>query len=155
MLKPYELLAPEFHALCDSFSNLMLYSASKPTWAKHCSAWKLYNEFCKQFGVSFTFPITHQYVRAFATWATMDKKLKSTTVKSYISSLNVAHTMGNVDYPNLSSDACTKMVVKGAKNFRDPGLKSATIRIPMDINLLTILGHKISKLEWRNTCFDG
>ena len=46
----------------------------------------------------------------------MDKKLKSTTVKSYISSLNVAHTMGNVDYPNLSSDACTKMVVKGAKN---------------------------------------
>ena len=78
----------------------------------------------------------------------MDKKLKSTTVKSYISSLNVAHTMGNVDYPNLSSDACTKMVVKGAKNFCDPGLKSATIRIPMDINLLTILGHKISKLEW-------
>ena len=148
MLKPYELLAPEFHALCDSFSNLMLYSASKPTWAKHCSAWKLYNEFCKQFGVSFTFPITHQYVRAFATWATMDKKLKSTTVKSYISSLNVAHTMGNIDYPNLSSDACTKMVVKGAKNFCDPGLKSATIRIPMDINLLTILGHKISKLEW-------
>ena len=52
--------------------------------------------------------------------------------------------------PNPGSNACTKMVVKGAKNHFDPGLKSAPVRIPMDIRLLTILGHKISKLEWND-----
>ena len=119
MLNPDVLLAPKFHALCDDFSKLVLYSASKQTWAKH-----------------------------FATWATTNKHLKSTTVKSYISSLNVANILVNAKTQNLSSDPCTKMVIKGARNYIDPLLTPKANRLPMDINLLVVLGHKISMLNW-------
>ena len=148
MLNPDVLLAPKFHALCDDFSKLVLYSASKQTWAKHCSAWKLYEEFCKDFGEKFSLPLESEQVRAFATWATTNKHLKSTTVKSYISSLNVANILVNAKTQNLSSDPCTKMVIKGARNYIDPLLTPKANRLPMDINLLVVLGHKISMLNW-------
>ena len=147
-LKPEKLLAPEFHSLCDEFSNLVLHSSTTQTWAKHCSAWKLFNEFCNAFGVRFQLPIKKEHSRAFVTWAISKKNLKSSTVKAYVSSLNVAHALSNVESPNLSSDWCTKLALKGAKNYSDLNVISRPIRLPMNLDLLTILGHRINKLEW-------
>ena len=45
------------------------------------------------------------------------KGLKESTVKAYISSLNVAHILSNNSTCNLNSDQCVKMVLKGAKNL--------------------------------------
>ena len=61
MLKPKSLFAPEFHSLCHDFSNLVLYSSTKQTWAKHCSAWKLFIEFCDAYGVPFEMPVKKEY----------------------------------------------------------------------------------------------
>ena len=102
LLKPDELLAPECNSLCKDFSRLVLYSATKQSWAKHCSAWKLYDEFCKSFGVRNSLSIKVEYARAFVTWAATKKHLKSSTIKSYISSLNMAHTISNVQNTNLT-----------------------------------------------------
>ena len=57
-----------------------------------------------------------EYIRAFATWALTKKGLKSSTVKSYVSSLNKAHALSN-SRTNFSSDPCIKMALKGAENF--------------------------------------
>ena len=150
MLKSSELLAPEFHSLCDDFNKLVLYSATKHTWAKHCSAWHLYEDFCKNFGIKFSLPIRPDYARAFVTWAATKKHLKSTTIKAYVSSLNVAHTISNVKNPNLSADACVKLALKGAKNLTDPLIVPKSNRLPMNIDLLIVLGHRISKLQWND-----
>ena len=147
-LKPEKLLAPEFHSLCDEFSDLVLHSSTTQTWAKHCSAWKLFNEFCNAYGVCFQLPIKKEHSRAFVTWAISKKNLKSSTVKAYVSSLNVAHALGNVESPNLSSDWCTKLALKGAKNYSDLNVASRPTRLPMNLDLLTVLGHRINELEW-------
>ena len=148
MLKSEKLLAPEFHSLCNDFENLMLHSSTKQTWAKHCSAWKLFIEFCNAYGVLFELPVNKEYIRAFVAWATTKKNLKSSTVKAYISSINIAHALGNVDCPNLNSDWCTKLALKGAKNFSDLTTVHRATRLPMNIDLLTLLGHRIKNLEW-------
>ena len=109
MLKPRELLTPEYHSLCDDLSNLILLSSSRQTWAKHCSAWKLYSEFCSIFRVSFDLPIKTESARAFVTWAASTKNLRSNTIRSYVSSLNMANTLGSSNYSNLSSDSCVKL----------------------------------------------
>ena len=42
------------------------------------------------------------------------------------------------------------MAIKGIKNLTDPFLKPKADRLPMTIDLLKILGHRISKLEWND-----
>ena len=100
------------------------------------------------YGVRFQLPIKKEHSRAFVTWAISKKNLKSSTVKAYVSSLNVAHALGNVESPNLSSDWCTKLALKGAKNYSDLNVASRPTRLPMNLDLLTVLGHRINELEW-------
>ena len=109
---------------------------------------EIVQRFLLWFGVRFQLPIKKEYSRAFVTWAISKKNLKSSTVKAYVSSLNVAHALSNVESPNLSSDWCTKLALKGAKNYSDLNVISRPIRLPMNLDLLTILGHRINKLEW-------
>ena len=88
------------------------------------------------------------YVRAFATWALTKKGLKSSTVKSYISSLNTAHALSDNGRTNFSSDPCIKMMLKGADNFNSLLGIPKPERLPMNIHLLEVLGDRISELGW-------
>ena len=76
------------------------------------------------------------------------KKSKKRTVKSYISSLNTAHTLSDTDSINLNSDPCLKMILRGAENIFYAGKPCKTDRLPMNIDLLNILCHKIHNLNW-------
>ena len=89
------LIPSEMSSLSDKFEKLIISSVSKQTWAKHSSALSCFYDFCKTFNVKFSMPISVQYARAFATWAVTSRKLKSSTVKSYLSSLNTANALGN------------------------------------------------------------
>ena len=142
------LLPNEMSSLCENMEKLIIGSVSNQTWAKHNSALNLYKEFCKIFSVKFVMPVAPEYIRAFATWAISARKLKSSTVKSYISSINVAHTLCNFSTSKLSSDPCLKMILKGAENTSITGAECKTNRLPMNIHLLNILGHKIAQLDW-------
>ena len=110
--------------------------------------WNLYKEFCSCFNTKFELPILVQYVRAFSTWAITARGLKSSTVKSYISSLNTTHVLSSVEGKNLNSDTCVKMILKGAENSFSPKHTCKTNRLPMNIHLLNVLGHKIANLGW-------
>ena len=148
MIKTDQLLPHEMSDLRGDLEKLILYSASKATWAKHCSAWRLYSKFCQIYNVKFDLPITAKYARAFATWAVSKRKLKDTTVKSYISSLNVAHVLSNFSNTNLNSDPCVKFALKGAENINCSSGVCKKDRLPMNIHLLKILRHRISELSW-------
>ena len=96
-------------------------------------------------------PIKIEFARAFVTWAVTKKKLKSTTVKAYVSSFNIDRPLqyiGNFEEKNLNSDPCIKLALKGAKNLIDCTLTSKKDRLPMSVDLLRVLGHRISKLSW-------
>ena len=96
----------------------------------------MYSDFCAAYRVKFELPIKVEFARAFVTWAAAKKNLKSSTIKSYVSSLNIAHSISNTASPNLSSDSCVKLAIKGAKNSVDPKLFPRPSRIPMSYDLL-------------------
>ena len=148
MISTNKLIPHEMSDLRSDLEKLLLYSASKATWAKHCSAWKLYDEFCQFYNVKFELPVSIGYARAFATWAVSKRKLKNTTVKSYLSSLNVAHTLSGSFSSNLNSDPCIKLAMRGAENIANVNGTCKTDRLPMNIHLLNILRHRISELPW-------
>ena len=148
MISTNKLIPHEMSDLRCDLEKLLLYSASKATWAKHCSAWKLYDEFCQFYNVKFELPVSIGYARAFATWAVSRRKLKNTTVKSYLSSLNVAHTLSGSFSSNLNSDPCVKLAMRGAENIANVNGTCKTNRLPMNIHLLNILRHRISELPW-------
>ena len=143
-----KLLPKDMSSLCSDFDKLVIHLATKQTWAKHCSAWALFDEFCTFFGIKFELPISPELARAFVTWALSKKKLKSSTVRSYISSVNKTHILGNIKNVNLSSDPCIKLLLKGASKSCDLELNNKTNRLPMNLPLLKILSHRIALLDW-------
>ena len=71
-------------------------------------------------------PIKIEHARGFVTWAIANKKLKSETVKAYISSLNVAHSLGAFEDKKLNSNPCIKMALLDIFPLRDKGLCPAS-----------------------------
>ena len=143
-----KLLDAKTTDLCKDMEKLVMHSVTKNTWSRHCSAWKLFDEFCKIYSLSNVLPIKIECIRSFATWAVSRKGLKESTVKAYISSLNIAHALSNNSTCNLNSDQCVKMVLKGAKNLEGLSGKKSIVRMPMNIHLLNVLGHRISETSW-------
>ena len=148
VLDAKKLLDNDTKDLCKDLEKLVMYSATKQTWSRHCSAWSLFDTFCNEYSISNALPAKVETVRAFSTWAVSKRGLSSSTVKAYISSLNVAHTISNSDSQNLNSDPCMKMIIKGAKNLEGLSQKKSIVRLPMNIDLLDILGHRIYSSNW-------
>ena len=136
------------YSLCENFEKLILYSATRQTWNKHCSAWKLFNDFYNEFNIRNHLPIDVKVARAFVTWAVTKKSLKPSTVKSYISSLNIAHTISSNGNGNLNLDPCIKLLLKGADNVMDRSTHPTNEHLPMNPHLLEVLGHRVSELDW-------
>ena len=143
-----DLLPVEMSSLCHDLENLVLYSSSESTWKKHVSAWKLYENFCAEYNIKFKLPITVEYARAFVTWSASKINLKGSTIKSYVSSLNIAHTLSNTPSCNLNSDKCVKMAIKGTENISCLKNTVKPDRLPMNVHLLEILSHRLAELDW-------
>ena len=89
VLDPKSLLSKEANMLSQDLDKLILYSGTQQTWARHCSAWNLYNSFCRAIGIDNSLPIDIGNARAFVTWAITKKGLNSSTVKAYLVNVHV------------------------------------------------------------------
>ena len=148
VLDSKSLLSREANMLSQDLDKLILYSGTQQTWARHCSAWNLYNSFCRAIGIENSLPIDIKNAHAFVTWAITNKGLKSSSVKAYLGSLNVAHVISNSKGGNFSSDKCIKMALKGAENLEKIEGACKIDRLPMNYDLLAIFGHRLAKLNW-------
>ena len=146
-----EVLPSEFQetsTLCDDFSRLILYSKTSATWARHKAAWSLIDEFTNMHFRTKPWPFTLQHSRAFATWALRDKGLKASTVKSYLYSLKLLHTLENTPCPDFVRDELTIMLLKGGEILNFLEKKPTRIRAAMSLSSLLILGHKLAENSW-------
>lgn len=134
-------------SLTTDMDNLILKSKTKHTWEKHSTAWKLYHNFCEDNRV-LAWPATKEIVRAFVAWALSYKRLKTSTVKSYVSSVSVANSLAGYTEAPLLRDDIIKMLIKGGENSSLLGTTHARIKLPLDPFTLKLLGHRISSAEW-------
>ena len=127
-----------------------MFSKTSSTWSKHNAAWNLLGEYetcCSKI----VWPMTVENVREFAIWALNTKNLKSSTVKTYLSSIKLAHSLGNLPCPDLLNDTIIKMILKGAENICKLSDIKITTRAPMSLNSLRILGHRLAQTNWKNS----
>ena len=57
------------------------------------------------------------HARSFVLWFINTKKLKPSTVKSYLSSVKLAHTLSNIVCDKFNKDDIIKVALKGAENI--------------------------------------
>ena len=69
VLNAKKLLDDDTKALCKDLEKLVMYSATKQTWSRHCSAWSLSDAFSKEYSISSSLPTKVETAGAFSTWA--------------------------------------------------------------------------------------
>ena len=152
MLQPSSLLQEDSKLvdnLCSDLSKLVIHSKTNSTWTKHISAWKLYDSFILETAQD-SWNMDIFKARKFVVWALNTRNLKPDTVKTYLYSVRLAHVLKNVPCENFSKDDIIKMSLKGANNLQLLNESTHSIRAPMTLNALLILGHRISETQWKN-----
>jgi hypothetical protein len=89
----------------------------------------------------FQFPLNPETVRAYVVWSLNVEKLRVSTVKLYLTSLKMAHTLLGYSSEGWKADKLLELILTGAENLEPP---SPGIRRAMTLDLLLILGHRIA-----------
>ena len=130
--------------LCQALDKLVLNYATTSTWSKHCSAWNLYKKFCNVNNISSVWPADVKTIRAFTVWALSVKKLKPTTVKSYLSSIAIGHDLRDLPHTDFLKDRIVIMSLKGAENIEPNVTQSYKCRLSVNPGLICIFGHRLN-----------
>jgi len=134
-------------AISEGLEKLVLYSKSKNTWQKHTAAWNLLEKFTVEYKIK-KWPFTVEKARAFVVWVLDVKKLKPATVKHYLYSIKLAHSLSNMPQIDYVQDSVIQMCLKGAENICNlEGIKT-NFRPALDLNSLLILGHRLALTDW-------
>ena len=133
--------------ITDGLEKLVLYSKSKNTWQKHTAAWNLLEKFSLECDIKI-WPLCIKSARAFVVWSLDIKKLRSATVKHYLYSIKLAHSLGNMPQIDYVKDNVIQMCLKGAENIDNLVGFATNFRPAMDMNSLHVLGHRINQTTW-------
>ena len=95
----------------------------------------------------YPWPLSKDTIADYVTWSFTVKKLKSTTVTSYLSSLKCIHSLRSLSTENFDSSLVSTLI-RGGENLEIYNGKTKETRKVMSLPLLKILGHEISKTDW-------
>jgi hypothetical protein len=126
--------------------NLIEASYAKATWSKHNSALNSVCRFEVIKNVRLNWPIILTDLCEYVSWALTDEKLSPNTVKSYLSSLKVAHELKNI--PFYGNNAVISAMIRGAENLKFYDNLQTNSRKVMTIPLLKLIGHQIARSDW-------
>jgi len=130
-------------------SALVRASMAANTWKKHISAWNSFSKFVSECNVIVNWPFGYNLWGNYIVWALTKNNLKASTVKSYISSLKLAHTLKGIDFMDPLKNNFLKLLLIGAENLSitsESGAKSH--RMAFNLPLLKLTGHRIAGSDW-------
>ena len=131
----------------DNHFKLVSSAFSSATWKAMEAAWNNLLMYCKSSGQTIPMPLNQNFVNGFVDWLFSFKKLKHSSVQSYLSSIASILKLKGVDSPCLSSYT-TSVLIKGGKNLEMLTDSHPMARKVMTIDLLKILGHEIALSDW-------
>lgn len=67
----------------------------------------------------------------------------------YLSSVKLAHALGNLQCPDFVNDTIIKMILKEAENISNLNEVNTVQRPPMSLNSLRVLGHRLAITNWK------
>jgi hypothetical protein len=130
----------------DAASKLLSAAFAKSTWQKHVSGWNAFSKFeCENSSVN-SWPLKIKTVRSFAIWCVECKNLKVDTVKSYLSSLVLAHDLQGLKCENFVKDRILNLLLNGAENLQSNS--NGNTRRVATLDTVLIIGHRIASSDW-------
>jgi len=127
--------------------SLLSASLSSSAWNKNASALNCFRDFDSQSSNSHKWPLSEKSISDFITWAVISRKLKSSTVKSYLCAINMAHKYAGLDGSSCSSFLASALL-KGAENLEFYRDLTSNARKAMSLPLLKLIGHQIAISDW-------
>lgn len=127
--------------------QLLTASLSRQTWQKNNSAFNCLKTFSKTTSSDITFPLKDILVVKFVEWCHSNKKLKASTIRSYLSSIATAHKMQHMN-PSACSCFQSTQMLRGIENLEFYENICKKTRKVMTLPLLKIAGNEISKTNW-------
>jgi hypothetical protein len=127
------------------FVKIVNYSLSKNTWSSYSSGWASFRKFEISVKQNFSLPLNIETVRTYVIWCVSVQKLRASTVKLYLSSMKMAHTLQGFQCISFLKDSIIDMLLTGIVN-KEPCVPK--IRRAMTLDILLILGHKIANSDW-------
>jgi hypothetical protein len=128
--------------------KLMHASLAASTWARYESGWNAFLAFQKYSSKNYSLPLSVDVIRAFATYCLTIRKLKVSSVKTYLSSLVHVHKIqGFVNFE--IKDQVVASILRGGEHLQmlEPVPASNKRRV-MTMQLLRHLGHKLATSGW-------
>jgi len=119
------------------------------SWRRHVSAWNLFEKFTAENKIVVSWPLTLDLWGAYIVWALTKNNLKANTVKNYLSSLKLVHTMKGLNCLDPFKIQIFKMLLTGAENLElvtDSGVSKT--RKAFSLPLLKLTGHRIACSDW-------
>lgn len=127
--------------------SLVSAAYAKSSWGKNCSGWNAFLKFEECESIKSSWPLDIEVWRAFVIWCIDERNLSPSTIKSYLSSLRLAHTLQGLQSVKWFDDDFIALLLSGASNLSFPYKKSPTRRT-MTLDLLMVLGHRLANCDW-------
>ncbi len=126
-------------------------SLAKGTWEKYSSGWKALEDYQAFTAARLAWPLQQAAIRGFATYLITVKGLKTTSVRTYLSSLVCLHKLKGFNNFKLE-DNLLAAILRGAENLQlaGPAAKPNNRRV-MTMALLRHLGHRLAGSGWEKT----
>lgn len=133
--------------IAELYKDTVNSSVSKATWAKYSSGCKAFECFEAFNRTSYSWPLSIETCRHFVLWCAQERKLQTSSIKTYLSALKFAHHIKGLSSAHLDNDAILSLMFKGLTHKALSTAKSSTRRV-MTFPLLLSLGHKIASSTW-------
>jgi len=91
--------------------------------------------------------MNQENLNEYISWATLDRKLKNSTIVTYVASLSSVHQLFGFS-GEIFSSFTTKALLRGSNNL------SLTLHVPthtrkvFSLSLLRLVGHSLSQQSW-------
>ena len=128
-------------------TKFLLASYSEKTWIKNYSAMNCLKNFGTCCKIDVSLPLNNVTVHKFVEWCKLTKNLKTSTIKSYLHSLVIAHKLKNLDHSHCSS-FINKRILIGMENLEFYIERNKKTRKVMTLPLLKLAGSEIAKSNW-------
>ena len=120
---------------------------SQGTWNKHEAANNSFKNYLLYAKKNVTWPLSSSDISEYITWAMDVKRLKMSTISSYLDSLRFLHSLSGQDTASFES-TLVRTMVRGGENLELYRNDVKATRKAMSLELLKLIGHEISKTEW-------
>ena len=130
---------------CDKI--LVSHAFSTATWRSMEAAWNSLSYFCNTKGISVKIPLSQNCLSEYISYLFLSRKLKHSSVESYLSSLSTIFRIKGMDAGVFTSFQ-TKLQVRGGKNQEYLFLPPSPTRKVMNLEILKIVGHEIAIADW-------